>query len=758
MSSKPPGGGQQSPTRPTSGTTGGAGGGQPSHQPPSIRLSLGGGSGNASATSSSNGNPQGASRSPASTAPPATKRRRYTPVVIPSSTVTAAESTVLHQTTALHFVLHEPVTAARRWFCRGEASLYIIVDALQPPPTSARSNNGPATSVSLALHLRGSCRVKEVEIECMSGKTASLESIPTTFFHGDPLQHVLIKPFKSYSDLDIYTMVAAERDETGAAASRYKFDADAQSSRGATGMTSGLRAASIASNMGELRIAAELAPSNLVLNNVTQEAAEEAWHKELAVGSATERTGCVVDRLRQKLAERCSNRRTARLAYMARHLAAATLSQKGNRAFKITVRYDIPLGGGPIHHLAGLHALLADHNPLVYTTTGVVGDHEGPRCWVPCLDSALAKHRCTQEISIQVTAPYRRGISCVGMGQDFGCTETLLHRDVSKLGDCENLAKKELGLEHIDLLRTVESCESNNSFHTTRAHIIPPDTITIDMVQATTAWCSHTWMPCPARSLGFAIGPFKIIEDPEYFGIVFTEGMEEEDDDDDDELAAQERLSMFLESARNNGEGIRQAYLAPIFERKFLHRHANTVLMPKTYFKLSPLTAQQQEKIKELDKVLIYSTIGVPHRALTLMRDVLAVPTYRTSSYTQVWIPNAVHGGASSGALHNCPEVLVNPFLGGAIMDSRLLPPVGSRLPFHQGGRVLQFLQARSVVRGWITAALPLGGCDDVGMGYLLALIESFLMSIYERGHGAQGEGTYSTCVVCSLCTERYTY
>ena len=75
-------------------------------------------------------------------------------------------------------------------------------------------------------------------------------------------------------------------------------------------------------------------------------------------------------------------------------------------------------------------------------------------------------------------------------------------------------------------------------------------------------------------------------------------------------------------------------------------------------------------------------------------------------------------------------------------MDAGLLPPIGKRIPYYNGGgRVLQMLQARCAVRGWIIAALPLGGQDDVGMGYLHSLIESFLMSLYERGHGGQGEG-----------------
>jgi hypothetical protein len=126
------------------------------------------------------------------------------------------------------------------------------------------------------------------------------------------------------------------------------------------------------------------------------------------------------------------------------------------------------------------------------------------------------------------------------------------------------------------------------------------------------------------------------------------------------------------------------------------------------------------------------------------MRDVLALPVYRTTAYTQIWIPHAVHGGNTSGALADCPEVQLNVFLGGAILDSRLLPPVpASRLPYYQGGggRALQFQQARCAVRGWITAALPLGGHDDVGNGYLLTLVESLITSLYERGHGGWGEG-----------------
>lgn len=155
------------------------------------------------------------------------------------------------------------------------------------------------------------------------------------------------------------------------------------------------------------------------------------------------------------------------------------------------------------------------------------------------------------------------------------------------------------------------------------------------------------------------------------------------------------------------------------------------------------MSQNQKEIIAGLDQSIILATAGVTHRALLFMKEVLALPVFRTVAYNQVWIPNAVHGGSTSGSLNNCPEVSINPFLGGAIMDARLLPPVGHRLPFYHGGRVLQFLQARCAVRGWIISAIPLGGQDDVGQGYIHTLFESLIMSLYERGHAAHGEGRF---------------
>lgn len=647
-----------------------------------------------------------ASKRPSSAAAPPSKRQCFNPEPISPPTASVAENTVLHQISSLHFRLDQPPGAESKWYGRGTTSLYLTSD----------SHTEQTNRVSLALHLRA-CQVNGVRVETMSKN--GLQPLHTTYFHFDPLEHVLIKPPTSYTDAEDHS---------------FRFDADAQSSRGAVGMTTGLRAASIASNMGELRI------SCAVPTFPIPSAAAQLWKAELSSQQVSE--GETVMRLRQKLSQRLPKRREKRIDLVAQRLATAMGSTKGNRAFKVTVEYTIPLPES-INHLGGIHALTTNNTPHIYTTTGVHGDHEGTRVFLPCIDSASWKHRSTHEIAVKVTAPYRQGLLCIGAGQDFGASETLLHEATIEASQLE-MAKKELGSSFATMLQAGRAPERP------QAHLIPPETsadpktTSIDTLLATHVWCSHIWAPVPARSLGFAIGPFEVIEDPEYFGASLLEGLEKEDAEDE-KRNVDERLCEAVESARRDGEGIRQAYFAPVFARRFLHQFANLTLIPDIALQLVPLTSEQKAKSLETENVVSHATAGVPHRALSMTRDVLAIPTFPSAAYTQVWIPGAVHGGCSSGSLHSCPEVSLNPFLGGAIMDSRLLAPVRSRLPYYQGGRVLQFLQARSAVRGWITAALPLGGNDDVGMGYLPSLIESLMMSLYERGHGAHGEGKNKT-------------
>jgi hypothetical protein len=70
-------------------------------------------------------------------------------------------------------------------------------------------------------------------------------------------------------------------------------------------------------------------------------------------------------------------------------------------------------------------------------------------------------------------------------------------------------------------------------------------------------WTSCSWLPILPRSIGFDIGPLRILE------------------------------------ARDNGEGVRQAYFAPIFARKRIHANASKILLSDTKFELTPLTIGQ---------------------------------------------------------------------------------------------------------------------------------------------------------------------
>ncbi|KAL7555739.1 hypothetical protein ACA910_002244 [Epithemia clementina (nom. ined.)] len=911
-----------------------------------------------------------------------TQPQYFVPSQIAPHTAEAATVSVLHQVTHLSWLFS---SETKQWYGEGKTILFVIHHGQSSAPvptnvTNNSNNNNNNNMVPMALHLRGCVDVQDVKVEAMmmlrkpnnnnhpttttttntkkgsgggggggGGWSVALQARPCTVLHADPLEHVLWKPAASYHN-------GSELEERG--------QADAQCSRGAAGMTNALRAASIASWQGELRLRYERPPELVVMSRSEQatgtattttttrgstsvlssqpqqqQQMERAWKTALcqeyrvASGSAKSKMQA---KLRQ---EREAAQYQARIKLCSQRLAAASCGQttatataanpksnhnptinnnnnttanNNNNALRLTIKFRLPPhrnGTGPPYHpppppqqhYGGLHILTthppggssssSNHvmtpTPHIYTTSGVYGDHEGPRCWVPCLDSASTKHRCSHEFTVSVTAGLRHGLSTVGMGQDWGWQQSYLHVASSLLfsqqqpppqpssatsttttnNNNNNLTSQPppqpqksdkeaalllLGGDHMTFLQRIHQMEQQQQQQppppppSNAPHIIPPDSTTttttvlsgslsahsvlsLKDVSVTSIWCSATWSPVPIRSLGFAIGPFRILEDTEYFGLSAAlaarnddddndddnkdsddddndddedengdqkrkrkkngetddENMNEEDaeeegnnngnknskanamdventDDDDDSdsdnpdsshnrnnnnKSWEETQARYIQSARERGEGIRQAYLAPVFLRKHLHAStASRVLLPNHSARLAlrDLTNAQKILLHQLDQTVQSATVGVPHRALSLMRDLLAVPSYRTSSYTQVWIPQAVHGGCTSGSLHQCPEVMVNPFLGGAIIDARLLPPVQTRLPYYSsgGGRVLQFLQARNAVRGWITASLPLGGGnDDVGHSYILRLLEALMMSCYERGHGAFGEG-----------------
>eukprot|EP00934_Nitzschia_sp_Nitz4_P008327 Nitzschia sp. Nitz4//scaffold39_size137210//1884//7601//NITZ4_003182-RA/size137210-processed-gene-0.81-mRNA-1//1//CDS//3329550332//8317//frame0 len=676
---------------------------------PSIRLSVGG-----SSSRSTTPPPNHPNNNNSTSAPPPSKKRRFVPneklQPLPANGNTFR---LLHQKTALSIVLDQPTPTSKScWQAKGTSALYLVDET--------KGETTPP-SLALGLHFRGTCQVQSVTVESVSPK-APLALAPLSnpsYHHADPLERVLLKPPSSYTIDDV--LQKAKRHE-----------ADSQSSRGAVGMTNSIRAASVASLLGELRITGTRPASPKQPPAVP--VVEACWKQDLLQPLETASS---VQRLQDRLNLRSPQLREKRLQSLVN-----TLVEAKDRALKVTVTYQILLGSPhETIHLGGIHASTCHRTPHIYTTAGVYGDHEGPRTWVPTLDSASTTHRASHQLSIQVTAPLREGVSVVGFGENFGASETLLHERLGKndgtVGNSDDTdLVREFGGGHVKILREIQDKNNQQVDDLNLPHVIPPDpsvkALNMDSILATTVWVSNSWLPIPARSLGFAVGPFRVLEDPEYFC------HEAEESTGKEAVLAQEHA----DHARDYGEGVRQAYFCPIFARKHIHvASANTTLLPNTRIQVTPLTQGEIKQLDELDECVLKVSSGVPNRALSLMRDILALPAFRTASYTQIWIPHAVHGGSTSGALHDCPEVLVNFFLGGSIMDARLLPPIGHRLPFHHGGRALQFLQARCAVRGWIISAIPLGGDDDVGQGYIHSLIEDLMMSMYERGHGAHGEG-----------------
>lgn len=391
-------------------------------------------------------------------------------------------------------------------------------------------------TLNMALHLRGSsCQVTHVQVEAINERNYStMAPVQTSFWHMDPLAKILRKPATSYTMDDVVQTSP-------------RHEADSQCSRGAKGLTNSLRTASIASHLGELRISTMAKP--LKIDAKDQSKAIECWKKDLMEPPphTAAAHGKALERIQQKRSDREGPRKQKRIDQIATDLA------KQKAACKVTVHYLILLGK---EHLGGIHALAAGGTPHVYTTSGVYGDHEGPRSWIPTLDSASTQHRASHDLTIQVTAPMRQGLSIVGFGEDCGGSETYLHPRPAPDSTPDAQLSEELGLHHVRMLHRIINANHQSALAQSSnnlPHIIPPDpssnVVSIDSLLATTVWTSASWLPISPRALGFAIGPFRVLEDPAFF---HHSSMH------DTSLEAQD-LREEAEEARQNGEGIRQA-------------------------------------------------------------------------------------------------------------------------------------------------------------------------------------------------------
>lgn len=465
--------------------------------------------------------------SSSSSSPPKSKKRRFVPPPsIQDNKAEASNLRLFHQKSHLSFFLHSSTPSVEpEWYAQGQTTLY-LADTTTPPTTTAptTTSSNDSRAIQLALHLRGTCQVTNVQVEGVSERNYSaLVPFQSTHLHMDPLQKVLLKPAASYTMDDVISKTR-------------RHEADSQSSRGAAGMTNAIRAASIASNLGELRISTSCKPLPKEQKPLDEHKLIECWRRDLALPYAD---GAAATRLKEQLASREGTRKQSRIDLVAKAMG------KVRSALKVTIHYKILLGGN-IQHFGGIHAMTSQQTPHIYTTAGAFGDHEGPRSWIPTLDSASTMHRSSHDITIQLTAPMRNGLTVVGFGEDYGVTETFLHRRPTSETPDVNI-QRELGYHHVRMVHQVATPHNEQN----SPHLIPPDLssniLPIDSLLATTIWTSGSWLPVPSRALGFAIGPFRVIEDPEFFYLL---------EDDASEEAKQLRAEM--EEARRNGEGIRQ--------------------------------------------------------------------------------------------------------------------------------------------------------------------------------------------------------
>jgi hypothetical protein len=167
-----------------------------------------------------------------------------------------------------------------------------------------------------------------------------------SYQHLDTLKWILLKP------ATLYTMDNAISKTT-------RHEADSQSSCGTTGMTNGIRAGSIACNLGELRISTVYLhphPHKEVEKESSLQQQNEAlrldcWKKDLLQPLAQ---GGAVTTMGEQLEMHVSQHKSARVHRLARALAAAPK----HMALKVIVTYTMMLGDGGVNlsHLGGIHA------------------------------------------------------------------------------------------------------------------------------------------------------------------------------------------------------------------------------------------------------------------------------------------------------------------------------------------------------------------------------------------------------------------
>ena len=375
---------------------------------------------------------------------------------------TASSTRVLHQRTELNVTYLD-----EDWDYRGRTNLWLIQNNSNTVGNNNQYNaEGFGSVIDLALHFRGV--VESVSVATVNQR-CQMTDLKCEYIHLDTLNKVMISQNPN------------------------RIDADTQCCRGASfGLA--LRAAAAASFLGELRIKCDLSKVKGSTGKNTVASTEDfsqVWLDDICYDKKNLKLGEYFSReqkdaLNVELQSRdSSGRQEKRLDLISRKLGEASSdafpgsdSSNSSSSSPLTLRVTVyfrlpknvletPLCKGICFQKPQKQSMDLSSSPCVYTTSGEFGDHEGPRMWLPCLDSASGRHRASHELLVCATASIDEGISVLGCGEDLGANSTIFY-------------------------------ERNG------------------LRLAANMWRSHIWSPMPARCLGFVIGPLKIVNDLEY--------------------------------------------------------------------------------------------------------------------------------------------------------------------------------------------------------------------------------------------------